>query len=585
LNDSVSGSRNDADATILRSPSRGALRLLVVSEGLMRSIAVPQAGEVSIGRAQDCDLVLDDSQVSRRHARLIVGEKLELEDLGSANGTRVARRELAARECVEVGPGDVLTFGNTVVLLQVTSSNTRPRRVWTHGYFEARVEDECARAEAGGKAFCVGRVFVVRAAGEQAVEGTFGRCLRPTDVLAMYAPGEYEVLLVDTDAENANLIGDQMHALAKAADIELAIGIAAYPRAGRTPEALVSASGRAARGLRSPPRLLDGIEASATMQRLRPVLSRVAAGNISVLITGETGVGKEVFARAVHELSTRASQRLVTVNCAALTESLLESELFGYERGAFTGAVQAKAGLIESADRGTVFLDEIGEMPLAVQAKLLRVLEQRQVLRLGSLNPRAIDVRFIAATNRDLDAHVARGAFREDLYFRVNGFSLCIPPLRERVDEIEPLALAFVARYAQELGVNAAPISAEAMDLLRRYAWPGNVRELRNMIERAVLLSRGSPIELHHLAADKMMRTLRTSPGSGAPLAPPPPSATRPAHGLERPSTPTLTREQLVMALEQCAGNQSQAARLLGVSRKRLIANIEEHALPRPRKR
>jgi transcriptional regulator with GAF, ATPase, and Fis domain len=579
----VSG--NDADETMLLSAKRGPLRLLVVGEGVPQSVSLPSAGEIFIGRSPQCQLKLEDVQVSRKHARLEIGPKLVLEDLGSANGTRVGRRELQARERVEVGPGDVLTFGNSVVLVQVTSTNTRPRRVWTHGYFEARVEDECARADAGGKGFCVMRVCVSGAESAEAHESALARCLRPTDVLATYAPGEYEALLVDSDAAAADSIAEQMRAVATAERLELAIGIAAYPQAGRTPESLVAAAGRAARGLRAPARLFDGIESSATMLRLRPVLARVAAGNISVLITGETGVGKEVFARAIHELSPRASKPLVTLNCAALTESLLESELFGYERGAFTGAVQAKAGLLESADGGSVFLDEIGELPLALQAKLLRVLEQRQVLRLGALRPHAIDVRFIAATNRELEVQVARGTFREDLYFRVNGFSICIPPLRERVDEIEPLTLAFVARYAQEAGVPVAAVSPEAMDLLRRYGWPGNVRELRNTMERAVLLSRGNRIELEHLPADKMGRTLQvpTRPASVVP----PPLDTRPTLDLDGPLpvTLTLTRERVIAALEQCAGNQSEAARMLGVSRRTLIARIEKHSLPRPRKR
>jgi two-component system response regulator AtoC len=292
------------------------------------------------------------------------------------------------------------------------------------------------------------------------------------------------------------------------------------------------------------------------MRRVQTLADRAAAGTINVLIVGETGVGKEVLARRIHQLSPRADRPFVAVNCAALSEALFESELFGHERGAFTGAAQAKPGLLETAPGGTVFLDEVAELPPALQAKLLRVLETREVLRVGSVRPRPIDVRFVAATNRDLEGEVARGTFRRDLYFRLNGMTLAIPPLRERRQEIPGLCRRFLAELCATAGRRRAPrLTDEAREHLQARRWPGNVRELRNAIERALLLAPGDEITPEHLATD--------------PEAPPP---------IED------ERERILRVLGACAGNQSRAARQLGISRKVLIARLDAYGVARPRK-
>jgi transcriptional regulator with PAS, ATPase and Fis domain len=199
---------------------------------------------------------------------------------------------------------------------------------------------------------------------------------------------------------------------------------------------------------------------------------------------------------------------MLCVNCASLTETLLESELFGHERGAFTGAVQAKPGLLEVAEGGSVLLDEIGERPLAIQAKVLRVVEQRSVTRVGGLKARSIDVRFMAATHRNLEAEIARGRFRQDLYYRLNGVALVVPPLRERVEEIRSLADTFLAQFASQAGRPAPRLSAQALEMIESYSWPGNVRELRNMMERAVMLTNAEVIDLSHLPHERLGRTL-----------------------------------------------------------------------------
>jgi two-component system, NtrC family, response regulator AtoC len=333
------------------------------------------------------------------------------------------------------------------------------------------------------------------------------------------------------------------------------------------------------------------------MQRVHALAERAAAGTINVLITGETGVGKEVLAETVHRASPRHDGPYVCLNCAALSETLLESELFGHERGAFTGAVQAKPGMMETAAGGTLFLDEVGELPMATQAKLLRVLETREVTRLGSVKPRRIDVRFIAATNRDLEAEVGRGAFRQDLYFRFAGITLVIPPLRERLDEIRPLTETFSQQICRDLG-RAPPIfPAPIMMLLESYAWPGNVRELKNVVERAVLLSSGPIIGTEHLPMEKLSRATVPAPGLATP-APPDlrVGAITPrqveAGRVDVPGLPRAARgpagqaerERIVSALNACAGNQSRAAKLLGIPRRTFLNKLDAYGIPRPKK-
>ena len=316
----------------------------------------------------------------------------------------------------------------------------------------------------------------------------------------------------------------------------------------------------------------------AKMQALHQLVERVAVSDISVLLRGETGVGKEVFARRLHDLSPRAAQPFIGINCAALSETLLESEVFGHERGAFTGAVQSKPGLFEMADRGTVLLDEIGEVPPAIQVKLLRVLEERQVMRLGGTKARPFDVRILSATNRDLEQAIDVGSFRRDLYFRLNGITLEIPPLRERTAELEPMARRFVADAASRMGAKGPPeIRADAWERLLSYRWPGNIRQLRNVMERAVVLADDGPITAAALQVETYVGPTNGTPGR----TPPPAPASRSPR--ERPNGDE--RSRILEALERCAGNQTRAAELLGISRRTLVSRLAQYDLPRPRKR
>jgi two-component system response regulator AtoC len=323
----------------------------------------------------------------------------------------------------------------------------------------------------------------------------------------------------------------------------------------------------------------DMVIADPIMLEVHEIVRVAATSSLSILLLGETGVGKELFARRIHELSPRAAASLVRVNCAALVESLLEAELFGHERGAFTGATQAKAGLLEAASGGTLFLDEVGELPLTTQAKLLRVLESGEVTRVGAVKPRSVDVRFVAATHRDLSVLVANGKFREDLFFRLDGVAIRIPPLRERVAEILPLAESFILEAGVAAGQPPPSLAPDAAARLRAHPWPGNVRELRNVIMRSVLFCRDGVLT----AAGLRMGTIETA-------APPRPSAAPVVATSTEGGAPAgmsaeraERRARAIDALEKSVWNQTRAAELLGITRRTLQTWMIDLDIPRPR--
>jgi two-component system, NtrC family, response regulator AtoC len=420
-------------------------RLLVIAGGKVSTHPLPETGDVSIGRAEDASVRVDDPSVSREHARLHFADNrgIAISDAGSSNGTRVRGKLLKPGERVSVIPGETLELGSVLLMVQAP--------------FEPAAQGDVGSADKGG--------------------------------------------LVIEDR---------------------------------------------------------------TMTGIYKLAERVAKSTINVLLLGETGVGKDVLARRIHAMSPRTDKAFLPLNCGALTEQLLESELFGHERGAFTGAVETKQGLLEAADGGTVFLDEVGELPMTVQVKLLRVLEERAVRRVGGLKPRSFDVRFVAATNRDLEQAVEKGEFRADLFYRLNGISLVIPPLRQRIGEIEELAKRFVAQGVERAGRTDTPvITAEGMQWLRAHTWPGNIRELQNTMERAVLLCTGSEITPEHLPT----QNTAPLPTVGAALDDDDPE-----------------RRRIIDALETCAGNQTRAAKLLGISRNTLLARLDAYGIKRPRK-
>jgi two-component system, NtrC family, response regulator AtoC len=312
------------------------------------------------------------------------------------------------------------------------------------------------------------------------------------------------------------------------------------------------------------------IVASEAMSGLVEKLPVIATSLLNVLILGETGVGKELAARAIHRLSARAAGPFLALNCAAIPESLIDSELFGHAKGAFTGALEAKVGLIEAASGGTLFLDEVGDLSLLAQAKLLRAIESGEVMPVGSVRTKRVDVRVVAATNRDLVARMREGGFREDLYFRVNGTSIRIPPLRERRADVGPLAEWFAERAAARLDRPSPTLDPTALAVLSAHHWPGNVRELRSVVELAVAFARGARV----LRADHIQLPVER-PGFSST------SATLPPPPLQVESS---ERERIVLALARAGGNQTVAANLLGVSRRTLIRRMEDFAIARPRK-
>ena len=441
------------DGAIVTAVSGGGSIVLKVV-GSAGSAAVPlEPGSVTIGRSRSCEVAVNDTGISRKHAVLHIGETLRLEDLGSANGTRIT--------------GTSAALGN-----DGETAGTE------HSELRKLAPNETIDLQLGTVFQLGGTLFVV----EQE---------QPT------APS-------------------------------------------------------------------DAIVVDEKMQQVFALGKQVAQGDITVLILGETGVGKELLAEHIQRNSPRKDAPFVRLNCAAFADTLLESELFGHEKGAFTGANKAKPGLFEVADGGTVLLDEVGEMPPATQVKLLRVLESRQVMRVGAVSPRSIDVRVIAATNRDLRGEIAAGRFREDLYFRLNGVELTVLPLRDRPTEILPLSESFLAAAASERGAAPPSLTAAAREKLLSYAWPGNIRELKNTIDRAVLLCGAGAIELEHLPPE-----IAAPRGAEAPA---------PESELKT-DVQRLEKERILAVLAACNGNQSKAAKQLGISRTTLWSRLNAWGL------
>jgi DNA-binding NtrC family response regulator len=312
-----------------------------------------------------------------------------------------------------------------------------------------------------------------------------------------------------------------------------------------------------------------------TLRKVMQAVERAASTDATVLIDGESGTGKELIARSLHALGARANAPFVAINCAAIPETLLESELFGHEKGAFTGAVTRKLGKFEMAHRGTLFLDEIGDLPLALQAKILRALEERRFERLGGTASVQVDVRLVAATNKNLRAAVAARTFREDLYFRLSVFPITVPPLRERREDIPLLARYFVERYCRDLKKKCLTISPEAIEELQAYRWPGNVRELQNCIERAVILADGETIQrrvLNLLFQPPLPDQPPVDPWDQVDLSGSLAAAVR--RGVAE-----IERRKILSALQGCDGDRARAAEQLQLSYKALLAKLKEHRL------
>jgi two-component system response regulator AtoC len=480
---------------------------------------------------------------------------------------------------------------------------TRPlgRELLTPREFDARVEDETERCVRYDRSLAVVAIEVV-----QADEATLSRVkqrivskLRSLDVATRRKPGRFEILVAECTKAEAGIVASRLAQSLRDLDVNAKLGIAVYPGDAPSAHTLSAAAtmamqaaavgevGEAGAGAR---RISLGahevVIAEPAVVRLFDMIERVALAELPVLVRGETGSGKELVAEAVHRWGPRANKPLVKLNCAAVPENLLESELFGYERGAFSGADRAKPGLFEEVDGGTIFLDEIGDMPLPLQAKLLRVLEDQRVRRVGALKDKQIDIRIVAATHRDLGAAAAEGRFREDLFYRLGAIVLYVPPLRERTREIPLLVEKFVSDACRRANRDPIAVRDDALRCLKAYGWPGNIRELRHVITAAVVMCDSDEITVHHLPAHLVR------PSEVAVAAPPRQLRrhdTIPAESIAEmrlnDEVRALERERIRQALEACGGNQTKAAEYLGMPRRTLVSKLAALDVERPRKK
>jgi DNA-binding NtrC family response regulator len=555
---------------------------------------------VVVGREPPADVVIVDHTLSRQHARfLLEAGSLVVEDLGSTNGTRVRGQPITR---AAVRPGEPVTLGSVVATAYVRAPfEPALAGLRSHDAFVAATEAEVVRARFFGEPFTV---LMLHGEGSGETGHVSRWCqrvtalLRPVDTAALYSPDTLEILLPRVAGTEA---GERAETFVREAArvVPLRCGVAAFLDAGATVERLLDAARDAAlRATEAEPVRLAAADAGATvlaasgeppvaessaMRRLLEEVDRLAAAPLPVLVYGETGSGKEIVARALHERGPRRSSPLVSVNCGAIPAQLVESTLFGHVKGAFTGAERTSDGVFIAADGGTVLLDEIGELPPAAQVVLLRVLESRRVVRVGSTEEIPVDVRVIAATHRDLDAMCEAGAFRRDLLFRLEVATLRVPPLRERKDEIPALAQRFLDAAAG--GSRRLSFTAGAMDLLLRHTWPGNVRELRNAVERAAVIARGDTVDVEDLP-QRLRQGAEPAPTRA-------PDAEPGEDGDLRARMRRYEIRLIVEALRRDGGNQTHAARRLGLPLRTLVHRMkllgirkadyhdEEHALQR----
>ncbi len=558
--------------------------VLVLGPDVFSSYDLPEHGTLVIGRDPNAQIWIDDPMLSGHHAQLIVEREgtYFIEDLASRNGTSIRQQRLEPRARQRLEVGETVAVGSCLVVIQAGRSVDRTRRAASYGFLRMRLDEEVARAEMGPpRRFCLARLRVDPQASSERIREAAAQVLRPFDTFAAFAPNELAILFTSTPDDQARSLVSELTMMLQAGGIPLRTALAFYPDHGRSSPALEAATLRLLRPTQSAIDLGDEVVAVApATKQLYQQAERVAASRIAVLISGETGAGKDVLANFIHTRSKRKGP-FQAVNCAALPENLLESHLFGHLKGAFSGADRDRAGLVEEARDGTLFLDEIAEVPMAVQAKLLRLLENHEVQPLGAPRAKKVDVRFIAATNENLVHAVSAKRFRPDLLFRLKAFDLHVPPLRERREEILPLARALLVRLARDEKLDEPPVLSPGVEAwLLEHRWPGNVRELANLLHRALVLSDRKVITEDELPPNPD-GPLDGVPGSDAGSDDEEPAGgdrVKPSSRVSNPSKGELRR-----AITRCGGNQSRTAELLGIPRKRLRDLLEFYDLPLPR--
>ncbi len=582
-----------------KAPKRSFYISLLVPGEETRFFDLHQGSQLSIGRSHECDIVISSNSVSRKHAVLTMkGPQVNLEDLGSRNGTWKNGKRLMVPTVIK--PGDETGVGTAMLAVhEVLPWSTRHEGLLDHESFIERLHQEFDRNRFTKRTFSVAALVFPRehftTKNDMApIYYRLREMLRPMMVVGHYGASILELLLPEQHKNEARELISQIRTRFKKLNYTLQTKVLSFPEDAQGLDQLLGRVVRLAiekdqsdsvssefsinNSTLEGNILLIGnqtlVVSSEKMRSLMETVDKAAQAPISVIINGETGVGKELIADAIHRRGPRENLPLIKINCAALPEHLLESELFGHSKGAFSGAVKDKVGLFEEADEGTVFLDEIGEMPASLQVKLLRVLQEKTFRRVGDVVERSFKARILAATNRDLEDMVSEGNFREDLFYRLNGITLFVPPLRERQEEIAYLADLFLQEAAIQIGRRVDGISAAALKGLESYAWPGNVRELKNVIERAVLISDGPILEAgafskNIVQAEQDLETEESSSSIESDIF---------LVGLWE-QVEALEKRLIREGLKSCNENRSETARLLQIPRKTLLAKIKKYEL------
>ncbi|MEZ4401446.1 MAG: sigma 54-interacting transcriptional regulator [Kofleriaceae bacterium] len=577
--------------------------LLCIEDGSSRTVPLPSDGDLTIGRDPGCSIRLADAQVSRRHAVIAALDGgLRVTDLDSRHGTFLNGERLVGAH--RLLSGDVVTLGAAVLVVHRSARAVGVRTVVEPAALTTRLEIELDRTLRYGRAVAVAVVRIAADADRGRLVTGLASHLRPIDAAALFSGRELVVVLPELSAAAATLAAGQVLAIVGGGQA----GLATAPYDGCDVDTLLGAA-RGAAALAAPgavaPATADVLRvnlgdrvivaADPAMRRLYELIKRLARSDLPVLVHGETGSGKELAAAAIHHGSARAAGPLVSINCAALPETLAEAELFGHERGAFTGATQ-RVGLLEAASGGTVFLDEIADLSPAIQAKLLRAVEVGKITRLGDTRERAIDIRLVAATHRDLALEVAAGRFRQDLLFRLNAARVVVPPLRDRRRELVLLADHLLAAACARLGRAPLALSSDVVRALYAHRWPGNVRELKNVMDYAAAAAQDAdtvepwhlPEELGALAGEDSAAAGEEAAGGdgdGAAAedtgdtdpsaAPPVPSRFRPIDD----EVAELERTRMVQALIASGGVRNRAAALIQMPLRTFVTKFKRFAI------